>query len=63
MKLLTHGPYWYQFWVNTVVFGAVIPLGLLLAGVPTFLIALLALSGLYTYERLWIKAGQAVPLS
>lgn len=63
MKTLTHGPYWYQFWVNAVAFGAIIPLGLLLTGVPTFLIALLALSGLYTYERLWIKAGQAVPLS
>jgi Fe-S-cluster-containing dehydrogenase component/formate-dependent nitrite reductase membrane component NrfD len=63
MKTLTHGPYWYQFWISAVFFGAIIPLGLLLTATPTFLIAILALSSLYTYERLWIKAGQSVPLS
>ncbi|MBI4854381.1 MAG: polysulfide reductase NrfD [Acidobacteria bacterium] len=63
-KLLTRGPYWYQFWINSVFFGALLPLVFLVSGfLPTFLVAFLALSGLYTYERLWIKAGQAIPLS
>jgi hypothetical protein len=30
---------------------------------PNFVAALLALFGLWFYEHLWIKAGQAVPLS
>ena len=63
-KLLTHGPYWYQFWVNAVFFGALLPtIFLILGWLPTFLVAFLGLTGLYTYERLWIKVGQAVPLS
>jgi len=31
--------------------------------IPYIVAALLALFGLWMYEHLWIKAGQAVPLS
>jgi hypothetical protein len=31
--------------------------------VPNVVASLLALFGLWMYEHLWIKAGQAVPLS
>ncbi|MBN8721708.1 MAG: polysulfide reductase NrfD [Acidobacteria bacterium] len=63
MTLLTHGPYFYQFWANAIFFGVLIPALFLTFGLSTFFASILALSGLYTYERLWITVGQKVPLS
>jgi formate-dependent nitrite reductase membrane component NrfD len=65
--LLTKGALRKQFWIFVVVMGIFVPLALLLW--PIVLLwfylgaALLALVGLWFYENLWIKAGQAVPLS
>jgi Fe-S-cluster-containing dehydrogenase component/formate-dependent nitrite reductase membrane component NrfD len=65
--LLLSGPLARSFWLLVVGLGVVIPAGLifwqagvLLAGVAA---AVLALFGLWMYEHLWIKAGQAIPLS
>ena len=66
-ELLLKGQLWKSFWIFAVGLGVAVPailiflpLGSLL---PNFVAALLALFGLWFYEHLWIKAGQAVPLS
>jgi Fe-S-cluster-containing dehydrogenase component/formate-dependent nitrite reductase membrane component NrfD len=64
--LLTRGALGKQFWLLVVGVGTVLPLGLILWPVHLFSYlgaALLALAGLWYYEHLWIKAGQALPLS
>lgn len=65
--LLLKGPLWKPFWLIAVLAGVAapavliyLPLGSLL---PNVAAALLALFGLWFYDHLWIKAGQAVPLS
>jgi len=52
----------WLFWIGAVKVGIVLPLILLWFGIlgPA---GLLALIGLYAYERVWIRAGQIVPLS
>jgi Fe-S-cluster-containing dehydrogenase component/formate-dependent nitrite reductase membrane component NrfD len=64
-SLLSRGPYSRLFWGIAVVAGTVVPGLLLLAGSPFLLgiASLLSLMGLLVYESLWIKAGQAIPLS
>ncbi len=64
--LLTRGALGRQFWILVIGVGIVLPLGLILWPVHLFSYlgaAILALIGLWYYENLWIKAGQAVPLS
>jgi Fe-S-cluster-containing dehydrogenase component/formate-dependent nitrite reductase membrane component NrfD len=66
-RLFTHGALRVPFYVFVVALGVVLPLALLgwagqfVWGPPAA--ALLALFGLWMYEHLWIKAGQAIPLS
>jgi len=66
-ELLLKGRLWKSFWILAVGLGVAVPailiflpLGSLL---PNVAAAVLALFGLWFYEHLWIKAGQAVPLS
>jgi formate-dependent nitrite reductase membrane component NrfD len=65
--LLVRGALWKQFWLVVVGLGALAPIALTLwptsSIYPNLAAALLALFGLWMYENLWIKAGQAVPLS
>ncbi|MGH7855178.1 MAG: 4Fe-4S dicluster domain-containing protein [Candidatus Binatia bacterium] len=65
--LLLTGPLSKSFWIFVVGLGVVIPAGLILwqanALIPCVAASLLALFGLWMYEHLWIKAGQAIPLS
>jgi Ni/Fe-hydrogenase subunit HybB-like protein len=64
--LLTRGAYSGRFWGGVVGAGIVVPI-LLLTGpfLPgnSILAALLALAGLWLWEDLWVRAGQALPLS
>ena len=68
---ISRGPHRRDFIRNVLIAGTTIPLALLVAfplagdvGPSVTLIAsLLALWGLYRYERMWTLAGQAVPLS
>jgi Fe-S-cluster-containing dehydrogenase component/formate-dependent nitrite reductase membrane component NrfD len=63
-RLITDGRYRAWFWGGVVVGGVLIPLGLAALGTAGAMgAALLALAGLWIYEDLWIRAGQAVPLS
>jgi len=65
-RLLTRGAYRGRFWWGVVGAGTIVPV-LLLTG-PFFpagsiLASLLALFGLWLWEDLWVRAGQALPLS
>jgi Fe-S-cluster-containing dehydrogenase component/formate-dependent nitrite reductase membrane component NrfD len=65
--LLLRGALGTQFWIFVVILGALIPSALILwptpSLVPNMIASVLVLGGLWMYENLWIKAGQAVPLS
>jgi Fe-S-cluster-containing dehydrogenase component/formate-dependent nitrite reductase membrane component NrfD len=63
-RLLTRGSLAGRFWNGVVLTGVAAPLALLAhGGAGTFIGALLALTGLWIYEDLWVRVGQAVPLS
>ena len=68
-RLIWRGAYGARFWGGVVLGGVFIPIALLLAGAAwgsaslSALGALVALAGLWLWEDLWVKAGQAVPLS
>jgi len=67
--LISRGEFRFRFRVGVVLIGTIVPLALLGTtlrtggGAPAAGAALLALVGLWTFENLWIEAGQAVPLS
>jgi Fe-S-cluster-containing dehydrogenase component/formate-dependent nitrite reductase membrane component NrfD len=65
--LLLNGPLAKWFWSIVVVLGVVVPAALIIwqasALLPAVIAALLSLIGLWMHEHLWIKAGQAMPLS
>jgi Fe-S-cluster-containing dehydrogenase component/formate-dependent nitrite reductase membrane component NrfD len=66
-ELLLSGALSKSFWIFVVGLGTLVPIGLTFwqvsSVIPNVVAALLALFGLWMYEHLWIKAGQAVPLS
>ena len=65
--LLLRGALGTQFWIFVVILGALVPTALILwptpSLIPNIIASLLVLAGLWMYENLWIKAGQAAPLS
>src|SRR5262245_23693563 len=65
--LLIKGSLKRLFWIVAVGVGALIPAALMLwplgSAIAHIAAAVLVLLGLWMYEHLWIKAGQAVPLS
>ncbi|HMB93382.1 MAG TPA: NrfD/PsrC family molybdoenzyme membrane anchor subunit [Rhodothermales bacterium] len=64
-KMISHGHYAPHFWAGSVVFGHLVPLALLLFGMPlmTALAGLLAIVGLYLYEYAFVMAPQEIPNS
>jgi formate-dependent nitrite reductase membrane component NrfD len=66
-ELLTKGALRKSFWIWVIGVGTIVPVLLILlpvgSAVPNIIAAVLALFGLWMYEHLWIKAGQALPLS
>jgi formate-dependent nitrite reductase membrane component NrfD len=66
-NLLIKGALWKQFWLFVVLLGVIAPIALIRwptpSLIPNMVASLLVLFGLWMYENLWIKAGQAVPLS
>jgi len=68
-RLIRRGPYRTRFWGGVVLGGVVGPMALMIAGAASdstavsTLGALLALTGLWVWEDLWVRAGQSVPLS
>ena len=63
-RLITRGAYRARFWGVTIVAGVLLAF-IAIVFVPGGMVigALLALTGLWVYEDLWVKAGQSVPLS
>jgi Fe-S-cluster-containing dehydrogenase component/formate-dependent nitrite reductase membrane component NrfD len=65
--LLTNGAMRKQFWILVVALGVIAPIALIgwptPSLIPNMVASILVLFGLWMYENLWIKAGQAVPLS
>ena len=66
-EMLVRGPLKKSFWLFVVIAGTILPIVLVLwpisSLIPNIAAALLALFGLWMYEHLWVRAGQAVPLS
>ena len=64
-RLITRGPYRGRFWWGVIVGGHLIPILLLMSGLyPVVPVAaVLVLGGLWLWEDLWVRAGQALPLS
>ena len=67
--LISRGELSARFWLVVVLTGTILPSMLLVVGLSesisalTVVAALLALTGLWVFENIFIKAGQAVPLS
>ena len=65
-RLLTHGRLRLPLWAGVALGGIVLP-GILLLNpalpAASVTAALLALGGLWLWEELWVRAGQAIPLS
>ena len=65
-RLITRGPYRVRFWWGIVVGGTAVPLGLLVVSPQPWAAvaaAVLGLFGLWLWEDIWVRAGQALPLS
>src|SRR5581483_1191350 len=70
VRALIRGRYALRFWILTIVLGQLLPIGLsalflesVLHSGAAWIASLAALAGLFSFEDLWVKAGQAVPLS
>jgi Ni/Fe-hydrogenase subunit HybB-like protein len=64
-RFLSRGPLAVPLWIGVVAGGIALPAALLVTSSPVAWTAgaLLALAGLWLYEDLWVRAGQAIPLS
>lgn len=68
-RLISRGELSARFWIAVVMLGTIVPLILLGLGLAarnpalSAVAAILGLAGLWIFENIWIKAGQAVPLS
>ncbi len=64
-KMIHSGRYKKLFWGGSVVLCSLIPLALLLTGIPALvaLAAVLALAGIFITEHMWIEAPQLIPLA
>ena len=61
-RLVTHGPYARVHWLVGVGLGTGVPLALIAVGLP-IPAAACALVGLWFAEHLFVRAGQALPIS
>ena len=62
-RLMTHGPYARTHWALGVGLGVALPAVLLIVGAPLPLAGLAALVGLWIEEDVFVRAGQALPIS
>jgi Fe-S-cluster-containing dehydrogenase component/formate-dependent nitrite reductase membrane component NrfD len=62
---ISHGHYKRHFWIGSILVGHLLPLALLVAGLPWLaaLAAVLAIAGLYYYEYAFVMAPQEIPNS
>jgi Fe-S-cluster-containing dehydrogenase component/formate-dependent nitrite reductase membrane component NrfD len=67
-RLVTHRTFSRLFWIGCVSMGLAVPVLMLAAGFGQYpllaiLSSLLALTGVFLWEHIWVQAGQALPLS
>ncbi|HJP12870.1 MAG: polysulfide reductase NrfD [Nitrospinota bacterium] len=67
VALLVDGPLKNEFWGGAIAMGCAVPVILIwwcgVGGMGALTAAILAVAGAYYWDRVWVKAGQAVPLS
>ncbi len=67
IHLLTSGAFKNDFWGGAIVVGCLIPLFVLwvwgFGGYSAMLAGVIAMTGACLWDKIWVKAGQAVPLS
>ncbi len=67
VELLARGALKGEFWWGAIVMGCAAPIILIawrgVGGWSALLAGLLAVAGAYYWDRVWVKAGQAIPLS
>jgi Fe-S-cluster-containing dehydrogenase component/Ni/Fe-hydrogenase subunit HybB-like protein len=67
VEMFVSGPLRGEFWWGAVGCGCALPLALIAwrgaGGAGALLAAVMALAGAYYWDRVWVRAGQAVPLS
>lgn len=67
VNLLLRGPLLSEFWWGAIIMGCAVPIVLIawsgVGGWSALLASLLAIAGAYYWDRVWVKAGQAIPLS
>ena len=61
--MIVKGRYARSFWIGSTLLGHVIPFGLMFTGSPGIVAGLLALFGLYLFERAFVNAPQEIPNS
>jgi Fe-S-cluster-containing dehydrogenase component/formate-dependent nitrite reductase membrane component NrfD len=61
-RLVSHGPYAHRYWLGGIAVGCALPLALIALGLP-LPAAACALVGLWISEDLFVRAGQALPIS
>ena len=63
VKMIVKGRYKTRFWLGVVVFGNILPLALIVAGLSLPVAAVIALIGILLTETIWVEAPQRIPLS
>ena len=65
VNMITSGPYRRLFWFGVIGLGNVVPMLLLLSGIPALaaLAGICVLLGIYFSEHIWVQAPQQIPLS
>lgn len=66
VKMITGGRYKNLFWIGTVLVGNILPFILLIffpGEIPTTVVAILVLVGIYFTEKIWVEAPQRIPLA
>ena len=64
--MITGGKYKNLFWIGTVIVGNILPFILLIffpGEIPTTVVAILVLVGIYFTEKIWVEAPQRIPLA
>jgi formate-dependent nitrite reductase membrane component NrfD len=63
VKMIVKGRYKTRFWFGVVVFGNILPIALILAGISLPVAGIIALIGIIITETIWVEAPQRIPLA
>ncbi len=63
VDMIMKGRYKNRFWYGVVLFGNLLPIGMVVFGAPVAATGLVALIGILLQERIWVEAPQRISLS